>query len=154
MNFPFKGSEHQYLYVALLGLYSYNQMNLCMFSHLNWISVIVDSNQPWFGVQFMRLTASIFVLIFLDRELVHYRTFVYEFLGKKIECIILHRFFWMCLKLFWIQAKLVRSFWQVYGNNVEIQAMCEMYNRPIHIYSYSIGGLLKLWCLIVYVTSL
>lgn len=28
---------------------------------------------------------------------------------------------------------------QVYGNNVEIQAMSEMYNRPIHIYSYSIG---------------
>ncbi|XP_022634290.1 OTU domain-containing protein 5 isoform X2 [Vigna radiata var. radiata] len=27
---------------------------------------------------------------------------------------------------------------KVYGNNVEIQAMCEMYNRPIHIYSYSI----------------
>ncbi|XP_054815577.1 OVARIAN TUMOR DOMAIN-containing deubiquitinating enzyme 6-like [Prosopis cineraria] len=26
---------------------------------------------------------------------------------------------------------------KVYGNNVEIQAMCEMYNRPIHIYSYS-----------------
>lgn len=28
---------------------------------------------------------------------------------------------------------------QVYGNNVEIQALCEMYNRPIHIYSYSTG---------------
>ncbi|XP_027344941.1 OTU domain-containing protein 5 isoform X2 [Abrus precatorius] len=26
---------------------------------------------------------------------------------------------------------------KVYGNNVEIQAICEMYNRPIHIYSYS-----------------
>lgn len=26
---------------------------------------------------------------------------------------------------------------KVYGNNVEIQAMYEMYNRPIHIYSYS-----------------
>ncbi|CAN0916850.1 OVARIAN TUMOR DOMAIN-containing deubiquitinating enzyme 6 [Linum grandiflorum] len=26
---------------------------------------------------------------------------------------------------------------KVYGNNVEIQAMSEMYNRPIHIYSYS-----------------
>ncbi|CAM6035890.1 unnamed protein product [Sphagnum compactum] len=26
---------------------------------------------------------------------------------------------------------------QVYGNNLEIQAMAEMYNRPIHIYSYS-----------------
>ncbi|XP_031259873.1 OVARIAN TUMOR DOMAIN-containing deubiquitinating enzyme 6-like [Pistacia vera] len=26
---------------------------------------------------------------------------------------------------------------QVYGNNVEIQALSEMYNRPIHIYSYS-----------------
>ncbi|TKY67047.1 OTU domain-containing protein 5-A [Spatholobus suberectus] len=26
---------------------------------------------------------------------------------------------------------------KVYGNNVEIQAMCEMYNRPIHIYSYT-----------------
>ncbi|KAI3997278.1 hypothetical protein MKX01_009122 [Papaver californicum] len=26
---------------------------------------------------------------------------------------------------------------KVYGNNVEIQALCEMYNRPIHIYSYS-----------------
>ncbi|KAH7541787.1 OVARIAN TUMOR DOMAIN-containing deubiquitinating enzyme 6 isoform X2 [Ziziphus jujuba] len=25
---------------------------------------------------------------------------------------------------------------KVYGNNVEIQAMSEMYNRPIHIYSY------------------
>ncbi|KAK4255262.1 hypothetical protein QN277_008280 [Acacia crassicarpa] len=27
---------------------------------------------------------------------------------------------------------------KVYGNNVEIQSMCEMYNRPIHIYSYTI----------------
>ncbi|XP_019262691.1 PREDICTED: OTU domain-containing protein 5-like isoform X3 [Nicotiana attenuata] len=27
--------------------------------------------------------------------------------------------------------------YMVYGNNVEIQALCEMYNRPIHIYSYS-----------------
>ncbi|CAI0398356.1 unnamed protein product [Linum tenue] len=27
--------------------------------------------------------------------------------------------------------------YMVYGNNVEIQAMSEMYNRPIHIYSYS-----------------
>ncbi|XP_039012904.1 OVARIAN TUMOR DOMAIN-containing deubiquitinating enzyme 6-like isoform X1 [Hibiscus syriacus] len=27
---------------------------------------------------------------------------------------------------------------KVYGNNAEIQAMSEMYNRPIHIYSYSI----------------
>ncbi|XP_030458488.1 OVARIAN TUMOR DOMAIN-containing deubiquitinating enzyme 6 [Syzygium oleosum] len=26
---------------------------------------------------------------------------------------------------------------KVYGNNVEIQAFCEIYNRPIHIYSYS-----------------
>ncbi|XP_061376242.1 OVARIAN TUMOR DOMAIN-containing deubiquitinating enzyme 6-like [Gastrolobium bilobum] len=26
---------------------------------------------------------------------------------------------------------------KVYGNNVEIQAMSEMYNRPIHIYSYT-----------------
>ncbi|KAI3994445.1 hypothetical protein MKX01_012702 [Papaver californicum] len=26
---------------------------------------------------------------------------------------------------------------KVYGNNVEMQALCEMYNRPIHIYSYS-----------------
>ncbi|KAG8387472.1 hypothetical protein BUALT_Bualt02G0024800 [Buddleja alternifolia] len=26
---------------------------------------------------------------------------------------------------------------QVYGNNMEIQALSEMYNRPIHIYSYS-----------------
>lgn len=26
---------------------------------------------------------------------------------------------------------------KVYGNNVEIQVMCEMYNRPIHIYSYT-----------------
>ncbi|XP_061343831.1 OVARIAN TUMOR DOMAIN-containing deubiquitinating enzyme 6-like isoform X2 [Gastrolobium bilobum] len=26
---------------------------------------------------------------------------------------------------------------KVYGNNVEIQAMCEMYNRPIHMYSYT-----------------
>ncbi|XP_019413582.1 PREDICTED: OTU domain-containing protein 5 isoform X1 [Lupinus angustifolius] len=26
---------------------------------------------------------------------------------------------------------------KVYGNNVEIQAMCEMYNRPIHIYFYT-----------------
>ncbi|CAH8361241.1 unnamed protein product [Eruca vesicaria subsp. sativa] len=26
---------------------------------------------------------------------------------------------------------------KVYGNNVEIQALAEMYNRPIHIYSYS-----------------
>ncbi|XP_004487483.1 OVARIAN TUMOR DOMAIN-containing deubiquitinating enzyme 6 isoform X2 [Cicer arietinum] len=26
---------------------------------------------------------------------------------------------------------------KVYGNNAEIQAMSEMYNRPIHIYSYS-----------------
>ncbi len=28
---------------------------------------------------------------------------------------------------------------KVYGNNLEIQAMAEMYNRPIHIYSYSTG---------------
>ncbi|KAL4283573.1 hypothetical protein GQ457_16G008140 [Hibiscus cannabinus] len=27
---------------------------------------------------------------------------------------------------------------KVYGNNAEIQALSEMYNRPIHIYSYSI----------------
>ncbi|KAL0897516.1 hypothetical protein Bca101_081477 [Brassica carinata] len=26
---------------------------------------------------------------------------------------------------------------KVYGNNMEIQALAEMYNRPIHIYSYS-----------------
>lgn len=26
---------------------------------------------------------------------------------------------------------------KIYGNNVEIQALAEMYNRPIHIYSYS-----------------
>ncbi|KAJ6830759.1 OTU domain-containing protein 5 isoform X2 [Iris pallida] len=26
---------------------------------------------------------------------------------------------------------------KVYGNNVEIQSFCEMYNRPIHIYCYS-----------------
>jgi hypothetical protein len=32
---------------------------------------------------------------------------------------------------------------QVYGNNVEIQALSEMYNRPIHIYSYSTG--IYLW---------
>lgn len=30
---------------------------------------------------------------------------------------------------------------QVYGNNAEIQALSEMYNRPIHIYSYSTGAL-------------
>ncbi|KAG8488625.1 hypothetical protein CXB51_016579 [Gossypium anomalum] len=30
------------------------------------------------------------------------------------------------------------GFEDVYGNNVEIQALSEMYNRPIHIYSYSI----------------
>jgi OTU domain-containing protein 5 len=30
---------------------------------------------------------------------------------------------------------------KVYGNNVEIQAFAEMYNRPIHIYSYSTGKL-------------
>lgn len=35
----------------------------------------------------------------------------------------------------------VRTF-QVYGNNAEIQALSEMYNRPIHIYSYSTGTLL------------
>ncbi|KAG6475371.1 hypothetical protein ZIOFF_064589 [Zingiber officinale] len=28
----------------------------------------------------------------------------------------------------------------VYGNNIEIQAFAEMYNRPIHIYSYSTGS--------------
>ena len=28
---------------------------------------------------------------------------------------------------------------KVYGNNIEIQAFAEMYNRPIHIYSYSTG---------------
>lgn len=33
----------------------------------------------------------------------------------------------------------VHPSWQVYGNNVEIQVMCEMYNRPIHIYSYTTG---------------
>ncbi|XP_022728068.1 OTU domain-containing protein 5-like [Durio zibethinus] len=27
---------------------------------------------------------------------------------------------------------------KVYGNNVEIQALLEMYKRPIHVYSYSI----------------
>ncbi|TYH09834.1 hypothetical protein ES288_A07G129200v1 [Gossypium darwinii] len=32
--------------------------------------------------------------------------------------------------------------YMVYGNNVEIQALSEMYNRPIHIYSYSIGDIL------------
>ncbi|KAK7261196.1 hypothetical protein RIF29_27501 [Crotalaria pallida] len=26
---------------------------------------------------------------------------------------------------------------KVFGNNVEIQAICDMYNRPIHIYSYT-----------------
>nr|XP_029118364.1 OTU domain-containing protein 5-B-like [Elaeis guineensis] len=26
---------------------------------------------------------------------------------------------------------------KVYGNNVEIQAFAEMYDRPIHVYSYS-----------------
>ncbi|PPD97188.1 hypothetical protein GOBAR_DD05787 [Gossypium barbadense] len=31
---------------------------------------------------------------------------------------------------------------KVYGSNVEIQALSEMYNRPIHIYSYSIGDIL------------
>ncbi|MBA0790595.1 hypothetical protein Gohar_015233 [Gossypium harknessii] len=31
---------------------------------------------------------------------------------------------------------------KVCGNNVEIQALSEMYNRPIHIYSYSIGDIL------------
>lgn len=30
---------------------------------------------------------------------------------------------------------------KVYGNNVEIQALSEIYNRPIHIYSYSTGDL-------------
>ncbi|KAA3458622.1 OTU domain-containing protein 5-like isoform X1 [Gossypium australe] len=30
---------------------------------------------------------------------------------------------------------------KVYGNNVEIQALSEMYNRPIHIYSYSIESI-------------
>ena len=30
---------------------------------------------------------------------------------------------------------------KVYGNNVEIQVLAEMYNRPIHIYSYSTGDL-------------
>jgi OTU domain-containing protein 5 len=34
---------------------------------------------------------------------------------------------------------LVVCFVKVYGNNVEIQAFAEMYNRPIHIYSYSTG---------------
>ena len=29
---------------------------------------------------------------------------------------------------------------QVYGNNAEIQALCEMYNRPIHIFSYGTGA--------------
>lgn len=28
----------------------------------------------------------------------------------------------------------------MYGNNAEIQALSEMYNRPIHIYSYSTGA--------------
>lgn len=32
---------------------------------------------------------------------------------------------------------------QVYGNNMEIQALSEMYNRPIHIYSYSTGIILS-----------
>jgi hypothetical protein len=29
---------------------------------------------------------------------------------------------------------------KVYGNNIELQAFAEMYNRPIHIYSYSTGN--------------
>lgn len=29
--------------------------------------------------------------------------------------------------------------WQVYGNNIEIQALSEIYSRPIHIHSYSTG---------------
>lgn len=35
---------------------------------------------------------------------------------------------------------------KVYGNNLEIQAMAEIYNRPIHIYSYSTGTFLSLIC--------
>jgi len=28
---------------------------------------------------------------------------------------------------------------QCYGNNIEMQAMAELYNRPIEVYQYSIG---------------
>ncbi|TQE11448.1 hypothetical protein C1H46_003011 [Malus baccata] len=41
------------------------------------------------------------------------------------------------LKYFIDGAKLPNSGVFVYGNNIEIQALSEMYNRPIHIYSYS-----------------
>lgn len=45
--------------------------------------------------------------------------------------------------------------YQVYGNNIEIQAMSEMYNRPIHIYSYSTGTCqLRHSVLFVYSTEL
>jgi len=32
----------------------------------------------------------------------------------------------------------------VHGNHLEIQALSEMYNRPIHIYCYSAGNLMTL----------
>ncbi|GJS82080.1 hypothetical protein Tco_0748621 [Tanacetum coccineum] len=38
------------------------------------------------------------------------------------------------------EAMAQRNFIAVYGNNVEIQALSEMYNRPIHIYSYTTEG--------------
>lgn len=40
---------------------------------------------------------------------------------------------------FVVKRFVLTSWMQVYGNNVEIQALCEMYNRPIHIYSYTTG---------------
>ncbi|MBA0604895.1 hypothetical protein Godav_017523 [Gossypium davidsonii] len=39
---------------------------------------------------------------------------------------------------------------KVYGSNVEIQALSEMYNRPIHIYSYSIEVRTMLYCFEIY----
>ena len=34
-----------------------------------------------------------------------------------------------------------KRFLGVHGNHLEIQALSEMYNRPIHIYCYSAGKL-------------
>lgn len=43
---------------------------------------------------------------------------------------------------------IISSGCQVYGNNMEIQALSEMYNRPIHIYSYGIGAYTNIFSIV------
>ncbi|KAL6005342.1 hypothetical protein ACLOJK_005908 [Asimina triloba] len=78
---------------------------------------------------------------YMERERDHFSQFIKE--GFTSYCKRKRRDKWVNELNLWlvlvtaVEMQLASLYLTVYGNNVEIQALSEMYNRPIHIYSYS-----------------